>query len=436
MTHRAEPQDSARTASLSSGENAPWPPMTMLAMVVAFALPFNSQLPSVPRAVWFICIVALIAIPIAFLRSGRRPLYPVVWIVAGYASFIAILTATNRATIDENLFIGAQLVLLVGFGPFAMTAIAVMDAKFAPRVAAAFLAGQCVSAAAAISQLLGYRLLGSAPLQGRAYGLAEHPNSLGFLSCLAILIALQMFLKSRRFRLLTFTALAVNVLALVASGSVSSMMALAAGLLVLVVCRRDSLGKIAIGAIACAVALWLVAQLSGVFSYLPSVAGRYGQVTGQTESVSSWELRMLTYQFAWEKISAEPIFGVGLHPDYSGTFNGITVTHNVFLRAWYQGGALLAIAIALIVSAVLIVALRAMSTKTHGGEASVLVGIFAFALTSALFEQRHFWLPVLVAWASISAAAIRRSRLAETGGPTSTIVLTRAGQKPRLATRH
>jgi O-antigen ligase len=400
--------DTREGLTWSSQTKVPWASTTALGSVIAFVLPFNSQLPSVPRGSWFVCIVALIGIPMLLMQTGRRPLYPAVWAFAGYASLVAILTATKSATIVENLFIGAQLVLLVGFGPFAMTANALIDPKFVQRVSVAFLGGQSLSAIVAISQLLGRPVLGSEPLQGRAYGLAEHPNTLGLLSCLAILIALQMLLATRRFRLLAFGALVANIIALIASGSVSSMMALSIGLAVLIISRRDLLGKMALGIIACAVALWLVGKFSGVFNYLPSLTGRYGQVTGQTESVSSWGLRTLTYEFAWTRISEEPIFGVGLSPKYSGTYNGITVTHNVFLRAWYQGGFLFAVAIALIVIAVLIVTFRAMIRKEHSGEASVLIAIFAFALTSALFEQRHFWLPVIVAWASISAAAIRQ----------------------------
>jgi len=386
---------------------ARWAPTTVLGSAVALVLPFNSLLPTVPRAIWFVGIVALIGVPI-FRRVGLRPLYSAVWAYAGYASFVAILTATKEGTIAENLFVGAQLVLLVGFGPFAMTANAVIDPKFAQRVSVAYLLGQTLSAITSVAQLLGQSFLGSAPLQGRAYGLSEHPNTFGLLSCVAVLIALQMLLTARRFRLLAFVALAANVIGLIASGSVSSMMALAVGLPVLIISRRDHLGRMTVGAIACAIALWLIGTFSGIFSYLPSVARRYGQVTGQTESVSSWELRTLTYKFAWERISDEPIFGVGLHAQYSGTFNGITVTHNIFLRAWYQGGILLGIALGLVVVVVLIASFRAMISKHHGGEASVLVALFAFALTSASFEQRQFWLPVLVAWGSISAAAIRQ----------------------------
>jgi O-antigen ligase len=393
----------------SSDSRVHWPPTTVLGSVVAVALPFNHALPPVLRALWYACIVALIAIPIVLRHAGRRPLYPALWAFAGYASLVALLTATRSATIDENLFVGSQFALLIGVGPFAMTANAVTDPKFVQRVSIAFLLGQFLSAIIAIAQLLGQPVLGTEPLQGRAYGLAEHPNTLGYLSCLAILIALQILLSSRRFWLLTLVMLTANILALIASGSVSAMMGLALGLAVLIVSMRDHLGKMALGAVACAVALWVLGQLSGVFNYLPSVMGRYGQVTGQTESLSSWEMRTLTYDFAWHNILRDPIFGIGLNADYSGTYNGITVTHSVFLRAWYQGGIILAIAVGLIVIAAAMVALRAMLEKVHGGEASVLVAVFAVALTSALFEQRHLWLPVLVAWASISAAAIRRT---------------------------
>jgi O-antigen ligase len=403
-------QQVARRASLtlSPPSKIPWPPTTVLGSVVAVILPLNHMLPSVPRALWFACIVALIGMPILFMRTGLRPLYPAVWVFAGFASLVALLTATNAATVDENLFVGAQLVLLVGVGPFAMTANVLADPKFAQRVGIAYLIGQSLSAVAAIAQLLGRSVLGVEPLQGRAYGLSEHPNTLGYMSCLAILIALHFLLVSRRFRLLAVAALAANIMALIAAGSVSAMMALAVGLAVLIISMRDHLGKMTLGAGAVAVALWLLGRFSGVFAYLPSITGRYGQVTGQTESLSSWKMRTLTYDFAWHKIMQDPVFGIGLNPGYSGTYNGITVTHNVFLRAWYQGGILLAIAVALIVIAVLIVALRAMVEKKQGAEASVLVAIFAVALTSALFEQRHFWLPVLVACASISAAAIKR----------------------------
>lgn len=390
-----------------SKTKVPWVPTTVLGTAVAFVLPFNQQLPSAPRALWFACVLLLIGVPMLFMQVGRRPLYPAVWIFGAYAAIVAVLTATKEATVQENLFVGSQLVLLVGFGPFAMTANVLADPKFVQRVSVAFLIGQFLSDIAAVSQLLGVSIVGSEPVWGRAFGLAEHPDTLGFMSCLAILIALQFLLATRKYRLLALTALAASIMALIASGAVSAMMALAIGLVVLIIARRDRLGKIALSAIACTVVLWLAGRFSGVFTYLPSVQGRYLEVTGQTESDSSWEFRVLTYRFAWSRIVDEPISGVGLGAKYSETI-ARAATHNVFLRAWYQGGIILATAITAIVIAVLIIAIKAMIEKEHEAEASVLVAIFAFALTSSFFEQRQFWLPVLVAWGSISASIIKK----------------------------
>lgn len=395
-----------------------WPPSTLLAVIVALVLPFNSQLPSVARALWFMCIVTLLGLPIVLRKPGQRPLYPAIWVLAGFASFVTVFTATLKASPVENLFIGAQLVLLIGFGPFAMTASALADTRFIPRISIAYLVGQTFSSIVAVLQLVVGPILGSKPLQGRAYGLAEHPNSLGYLACIGVLISLQMVLTTK-FRVWTIGALVINVLALIASGSVSSMMAVSVGFVVLAVVNRNKFGRMLLGAIGCALVLWILAKFSAVFAFLPSVDSRYGQVTGQTESVSSWDLRTLTYEWAWDRIVDHPIIGVGLNAKYSGTFNGVTVTHNVFLRAWYQGGAFLALAMLLIIIGVLIVTANAIAHRRHGGEVAVLVAIFAFALTSALFEQRHFWLPVLAAWASLSATAVRQRETPNTANPPS-----------------
>lgn len=395
---------------------ARWAPTTVLGMVIAIALPFNQHLPSAPRALWFACVAALICIPILFAHVGRRPLYPAVWIFGGYAALVAILTATKQATIEENLFVGSQLVLLIGFGPFALTAINLTDPKFVQRVSAAFLVGQFLSDIAAIGQLLGISTVGSGPIWGRAYGLAEHPDTLGFMTCLGSLIALQFLLATRKFRLLVLIALAANIMALIASGTLSGMLALSLGIVVVIISRRDHLGKIALAAAACGSALWLIGKSSTIFNYLPSVQQRFLEVTGQTSSDSSLQARTQTYRYAWSNIIDEPVPGIGLAIKYSQTVEG-DATHNVFLRAWYQGGIILAAAVAIILIAVLIVGVRAMIKKEYGAEASVLVAVFAYALTSTFFEQRQFWLPVLVAWGSISAITIRKRNMTVTCRP-------------------
>ncbi|WP_167106200.1 O-antigen ligase [Mycobacterium sp. DL592] len=396
-----------RTAPLPAPQTrSPWPLTTVLGSAIAFSLPFNQQLPSAPRALWFVCVAALIGIPILFAKAGRRPLYPAVWIVAGYAAIVAVLTATRDGTIPDNFFVGSQLLLLVGFGPFAMTANALTDPKFIQRVSVAFLGGQFLSDLAAILQLLGFTTVGSKPVWGRAYGLAEHPTTLGLLACVGILVAFEFLLNTRRHRTLVLIALAANFAGLIASGTLSAMMALALGATVVVVARRDRLGKIALRGIAFTLILWAIGTLTGIADYFPSAQHRYLEVTGQTKSDSSWEFRLSTIRFGWNRILEDPFFGVGLNIKYSETIERATV-HNVFVRAWYQGGIVLAVAFALIVIAITAVALKAMVHKKNATEAGVLIAVFSYALTSSFFEQRHFWLPVIVAWGSISAAAIR-----------------------------
>ncbi|WP_242639411.1 O-antigen ligase [Mycolicibacterium sp. S2-37] len=344
-------------------------------------------------------------------NRAARPLYPAIWVFVGYASLVAVVTATNGGgTVEDNLFVGGQLLVLVGFGNFTMTANGLADAQFVPRVSVAFLVGQSLSAATAVLQLLGQSFFGTGAVQGRALGLADHPNTLGLMSCVAILLALHFLTVAGRHRFLVFAALALNLLGLIASGSLSAVMAVVLGAVVLIISKREQMGRIALRGLGLLLAIWLAGAVTGVFGYLPSLIERYEQVTGQTQSDSSWEIRIRTYEFAWERIIQEPLSGNGLGAEWSGTFNGITVTHNLVLRAWYQGGIFLAAAFALVVAVVVIVAVRSMIRQQYGGEACVLVAVMVLALTGAFFEQREHWLPFIVAWASISAAEVRRRR--------------------------
>jgi O-antigen ligase len=393
--------------------------------LIALLVPVNYALPPTARALWFVALMAAVVIPALFMRV-ERPLFPVVWVFAGYASVVALLTATRSTTIADNVFVGLQLLVLLGFGVFTLTYNATADRSFSQRVGIGFLIGQTVSATVAVAQLMGVAIAVPGAVygavNGRSSGLAEHPNTLGIMATIAILISLQALIATRRLRLLTFAVLAANVLGLVASGSLTAMLALSVGLGALVLCMRNYLGRLVAWAMAFAAAFALAASATGVISYLPSLAERYVQVTGQSESTSSWGVRTRTYEFAWDRISQNPIFGNGLSTESSGTFNGVITVHNAFLRSWYQGGLILGIAFTLIMAAVLVGAVRAIIARTHGAEASVLIAVLVYASVSPLLEQRQLWLPVLVAWASISAARCNRRNDVEADAPKGSLV--------------
>lgn len=371
-------------------------------------MPISKELPSTARAVYFAAIGTMICIS-TLLRRVARPLYPAVWALAGCLSLISILLAPSVAAIIDNLFVGAQLILLLGFGAFVLTYNAITDAKFTRRVGIAFLIGQSLSASVALAQQMGYFFTPAAVIYGRSSGLAGEKNALGLMTSIGVLISVQILLTSRKFQMFASIALAVNILSLISSGSLSAVLGLSIGLVVMFFCMRDYIGKAAIWGTAISVAIWIATRFVGEFERLPSLFVRYREVTGQAGGKTSWEDRKQTYDFSWNKITDDPVVGVGLNVRDSGTFDGIMAVHNYVLRAWYQGGIFLAIAFSLITIAIVIVVLQAMIRKETAGEAGILIAVLVFGAWQSVLEQRTFWLPILVAWASISATAATKA---------------------------
>lgn len=410
----------------SSPTKRPWTVTTVLWSTVAAVIPLNYALPPVPRALWFCTIMALICASVVLMRMAR-PLFTIVWTLAGCASLAATLTATNAATIADNLFVGAQLLALLGFGVFVLTFNTLNDPRFVQRLSAAFLVGQTLSSAVAVSQLLDHPIhvpgtvFGA--VWGRAAGLTEAPNTFGLMSCVGVLLAVAILVMTTKFRIVVLVALSANLLGILASGSLSALLALASGMLVLIVCKRDSLGRMALwgGAFVFAATVGLASGVAGFLSYLPSITDRYMEVTGQAAGGSSLEVRKLTYDFAWKSIADDPIFGQGLSNKASGTYDGVIGVHNALLRAWYQGGILLAAAFALIMLGMLLAVTQAMIRKDNGCEAGILLATLVYAAVSPLLEQRQIWLPALVAWGSISAGRVCQKHSDRTAGRLTTI---------------
>ena len=377
-----------------------WDLATILWSGLIFLLPMYRVLPPAGKFLWFASVFGLL-VGSAVLWQLARPRYPVIWVFAGFASVFAMLTATNEATVKSNLAIGSQLAILLGLGVFVMTANANRSARFVELVSLAFVAGQTLSSLAGIAQVTGRSVFGSESIEGRASGLAQHPNTLGMMATIALLLCMSMLLQGTRHRIFVLAITVVNIGGLMATGSLSSLLAAALGVSVLLIAMRDRIKHLFASVAAIGVALLLVTTFTDITDGIRSPIDRYLQVTGQTSDASTWEIRQRTYDFAWENIKEQPFFGNGLAAEFGGTFNGITVTHNVFLRSWYQGGILLALAIALILAAVAIVAIRSMVRKESGTPAAVLVAMMGFALTSAFFEQPDYWIPALVAFAAI-----------------------------------
>ncbi|MDV7132546.1 O-antigen ligase family protein [Williamsia muralis] len=390
--NRRQPQSKRRYGPTSVNE---W-----IWIVIALGVPVYRSLPDSIAQLWTLGTLGVILLSAVFLNLAR-PIYPRVWFLCGSCVVAATFTAVNDlGGFTDNLYVGVQLSLLLGVAPFVL-ARAVKTPGFIPRVCYAFMIAQTVSAAAAILQVSGRSVFGQAVVNDRAPGLAGHPNVLGVMSSIALVLLLHAALTRSRRKLMLVVLLLINLGGLLATGSLSSMLAAAVGLTVAALAMRVRVKQVAWTVAAALSAFFVAVNFTGFGERLQNPTERLLQVTGQTEAVSTLDIRGETYSFAWDWISQNPFLGVGLAAHQAVSFDNATVVHNVFLRSWYQGGFLLALAIGVIIIAAIVLAFRSVTFGRDGAAAGILVAVMVFACTSAFFEQAYYWLPALLAFAAI-----------------------------------
>lgn len=296
--------------------------------------------------------------------------------------------------------IGAQVLLFITFGPFAMRRLVDIPGVLKAAVGA-FLFAQSISSAAGIMQASGTAVFGWKTANGRSLGLASHPNILGVLASVAIVVILYLLFKTQVRKRPLLIGLGVNIGGLLVSGSISSLSACVIGVLVFMFAARVSFKVIATLLVVGGAGLWGVTELAAS-GLLRGPAQRIAQVTGQTSDVSTLDIRQNTYAFAWEQIRRDPFFGRGLDSESGATFDGITLAHNILLRAWFQGGLGMGLAFALIYAAVAAMIIRSLVRGIDPAPAGVLAVVVGFSMTSAALQQGYFWLLLLGAWALLS----------------------------------
>lgn len=362
---------------------------------LVFVLPFSQALPGTVRLGWNVAIFVLFLICLLTWKV-RRPIGGGWWVAVSALVIISVVSSSGSAeSLTAHMFIGAQIWFFVTLGPFVIRYLTSLDGG-ARLLGLAFLIGQSISSGAAIAQTSGVSTLNQAVLFGRATGLAGHPNVLGLLAGMAVLILTAAVVGRSRRKLVLVILLLVNLTALIASGSVSSMIASLVGFLVLLVSQRVPLkGPILLGAAASA-ALWVLSTVAPE-GLLRGPLERLRQVTGQTSNVSSLDAREQTIQYAWAGIQRDPWYGRGLDHLSGLTGDQRTVTHSVLLRAWFQGGLALGLAYAIIAVLILWITLRAIRRGRDALAATLLALTASFSLTSAALEQAYYWVPILVA---------------------------------------
>lgn len=399
---RVAPALTSRDNLVASGAMSKYPAARGFWSLVAFTVPFARLLPPNALHVWEFIIIS--GISVSALRGHLR-------LPRGGAALWLILAGTVAGTflsappgqLRAGILATFPNLFILVFGALALRYYISQDTRFLMLPGVSFAVSQSISAIIGIGQLLGLTVLGQAAEQGRAVGLAQHPNALGLLSSLALLLLLVAIPKLRSGALLlAVIAITINGIALIGSGSLTSLGAFAIGAAILLLGSRLTATRALVGMILLVLAsVGLV--VSGVFSQFvaSTVSSRFLTVTQSAGGASSLFDRQQTYRYAWNYIRQSPTVGVGMDSSNAGTFDGRTEVHNVVLHAWFQGGIFTAAGFVALIATLIALAIFAIIRRTAVGGAAVILTVLSFAMTSAFLLEVYYWLPVIFAWATI-----------------------------------
>ncbi|WP_431796614.1 O-antigen ligase family protein [Microbacterium enclense] len=347
---------------------------------------------------------AMIAFLVLCAVGGRvaRPPFPFVWVSALVLIPLGGLISGTTTNIESSLQVALPLALMVGLAPFVLRYYVLRSRAFLWVVGGAFVAAQSFSAAMGMWQLAGGQPFETTLIFGRTTGLAGHPNVLGIMAVIAMLGLLAALPRVRRgVKLVVVALLVLNGLALVFSGSLSAMLAATTGLVVVLAVKRRLVATFVTVVLGGA----LVATFAGAggldpFGALSPITTRVEVVLGTAEvngGAASLSTRMLTYEWAWRYISADPLIGVGMDARNAGTYNGYTPVHNYILHAWYRGGLFFFIWQVFATVGYVRLLVNALTSKVAAVAAGLMMAIVVFAATSAFYDQQSYWMPLLLA---------------------------------------
>lgn len=375
---------------------------------IAALLPLNRFLLTDPtlssRISW--AVLALLALCVIGGRVARPP-FPLLWGSALLLIPLGGLLSGTTTNVTSSLLVAIQLALLVGLAPFVLRYYVLNSRAFLWVVGFAFVAAQSFSASMGMWQLAGGTPFETKLIFGRTTGLAAHPNVLGLMAVIAILGLLAALPRVRAGgKVLVGALIALNGLALIFSGSLSAMLAATTGLVVILAVKRRLVATFVTVVLGSA----LVAVFSGAGGLDP--LGAISPITTRVEVVlgaadvdggaASLSTRILTYEWAWRFISANPLIGVGMDSTNAGTYNGYTPVHNYILHAWYRGGLFFFMWQVFATIGYLRLLFHSVRTKTGAVATGLMMAIVIFAATSAFYDQQPYWFPLLLAVACLT----------------------------------
>lgn len=396
--HSSSRNSAARTVAPSDVLSVTLLPVLL---VLASAVPVARALEGGVSRGWNIAVIIALA-ALTLLTRVERPAMYGAWVFAGLLALGSIVTSSGGPGFSANVVAGAPLAVMWIAGPPVLRFLAVRSPASIRAVVVAFLIVQTSSALAAIAQATGSTVLGYAATLGRSPGLATHPNLLGIMAAIAICVLLDFIVTARKGRLWAIAALAVNALALVVSGSTSAMLAALTGVAVLMLARGIRLRRVLlVGAAAVLLGTLLVSvtPLAGAFR---NPTERFLQVTGQTGEQSTLLGRLDLLAEAFSLISQNPLLGAGLTDEFGAVEDSGTLVHNFPARALLQGGLLLLVAALVLIAAMTRAIILGIIRRRNAGSIGVLAAVLVFSFGSTFFDSAYYWLPVIVAWATLN----------------------------------
>ncbi|MGX5357816.1 O-antigen ligase family protein [Kocuria sp. KH4] len=338
--------------------------------------------------------VALNGRPIKFGNGG----------VAAFALLFVggVLTSFVAANPSGSATVAARVALLAFLIPWAMTVL--LDTRRRLATGLGFLAaGAATCGAGSIVQLLvGDIIPGSQTTTGGRFpGFAVHVSDTGGVVCLAVVYgAGLLFSRGTVRRLAGVLSLALGLVGLILSGSVSGMIAAVVGIFALLIWHRLHLGKIlALGVLMVAGASWAISAMAVQDNALTPVE-RIKQATGLTggdaglnTSATRWE----SIVAGWEGFIQNLFLGAGLEPAAAVTAVDLPA-HNFFVAALYQGGMIFTVGLVIILVRLVWRGLRsAWQRGVPAAAAAGMITALVFAMTAPSFFNRYFWLPIALA---------------------------------------
>lgn len=253
---------------------------------------------------------------------------------------------------------------------------------------------------------------GTSPAWNRMTGLTEHVNDLGGLTSIALIPAIMMLTRIQRstWQLVHSWVCTILIAAgLLLSVSMSGVLALMASLAVWLMFGQFSNRKIIILFVSCAL-FFTAISIQSHYDRV-SILSRLHDISDDGIASITLQTRIDTYSAAWEVISDNPFFGVGLGPDVGMTKTGYVV-HNIFLLNWFESGLFGLLGILLILASIVFVAYKGIKDPRRSQDRILGIALFSsyiafivLGIAQPIYYKRFGWISGVLLLALYSSRA-------------------------------